>query len=133
MSGREVFQCRECGDCCQGQGGIYVQPGEVALMAAFLHLPVAEFRGRYLEASPLGERLASVAGACTFLKENRCLVHPVKPAICRRWPFLKALLNHPEELEGAKGACPGIDPECRHEAFRAAARAAAPGKDRHGP
>jgi hypothetical protein len=48
-------------------------------------------------------------------------VHPVKPAICRRWPFLPALLSHPDELEHAKTACPGINPECSHQEFVAAA------------
>ena len=133
MSAAQVFHCRQCGDCCQGRGGIHVQPLEVAQMAAHLGLTKAEFRRRYLEASPLGERLATVAGACVFLQENRCLVHPVKPAICRHWPFLPALLAHPEELEGVKGACPGIAPTCSHADFVAAARAAGAWKERHGP
>jgi hypothetical protein len=34
-----VFQCRQCGDCCAGRGGIHVQPGEVAAMAALLTNP----------------------------------------------------------------------------------------------
>jgi hypothetical protein len=102
-------------------------------MAAHLGLTVPQFRRRCLEASSLGERLLTVAGACVFLREGRCLVHPVKPAICRAWPFLEALLTHADELEGAKGACPGIDPDCSHGDFRAAARARGRWKGRAGP
>jgi Fe-S-cluster containining protein len=119
---RPVFQCRQCGDCCAGRGGIYVQPREVEAMATLLEMPVAEFRRRFVEASPLGPRLTVANGVCVFLMEgNLCRVHPVKPAICRQWPFLPALLAHPDELEHAKTACPGINPACTHKEFVAAA------------
>ncbi len=114
-----VFHCRQCGDCCAGQGGIHVQPREVEEMAALLSLPVEEFCRRYVESSPLGPRLTVADnGFCVFLLEgNLCRVHPVKPFICRQWPFLPALLVDPDELEHAKGACPGINPDCSHEDF----------------
>jgi Fe-S-cluster containining protein len=118
-----VFQCRQCGDCCAGRGGIFVKPQEVEDMAALLEMPVAEFRRRFVEASPRGPRLTVADGVCVFLMEgNLCRVHPVKPRICRQWPFLPALLAHPDELEHAKTACPGINPECTHENFVAEAR-----------
>lgn len=92
-------------------------------MAAFLEMDPQEFSRQYVENSPSGARLATGGnGSCVFLlPDHRCRVHPVKPCICRQWPFLPALLAHPEELEGAKGACPGIDPDCSHTDFVAAA------------
>jgi Fe-S-cluster containining protein len=119
---RPVFRCRQCGDCCRGRGGIFVRPGDLEEMAAFLGLPLAEFCARYVENSPSGTHITVQDGACVFLVENLCQVHPVKPYICRQWPFLPALLAEPEELEHAKGACPGIDPKCSHKEFIAAAR-----------
>lgn len=88
-------------------------------MAALLKLPVAEFCGRFVEASDLGPRLTVADnGFCVFLMEgNLCQVHPVKPFICRQWPFLPALLVDADELENAKTACPGINPSCTHEDF----------------
>jgi Fe-S-cluster containining protein len=114
-----VFRCRQCGDCCAGRGGIHVQPREVEEMAALLSLPVDEFCRRYVEASALGPRLTVAdSGFCVFLMEgNLCRVHPVKPLICRQWPFLPALLVDPDELEHAKTACPGINPACSHQDF----------------
>jgi Fe-S-cluster containining protein len=117
MSRRPVFQCQQCGDCCAGRGGIFVRPEEVAALAAFLEMIEPEFRSRYVESSPMGSRLAIANGVCVFLEDNRCRVHPVKPFICRQWPFLPALLVDEEEFEAAKGACPGINPECKHEDF----------------
>jgi Fe-S-cluster containining protein len=118
-----VFHCRQCGDCCAGRGGIFVRPDEVEAMAALLALPVAEFCRRFMEASAQGPRLAVAAnGFCVFLMEgNLCRVHPVKPFICRQWPFLPALLVDPDELEHAKGACPGLNPDCAHGDFVEAA------------
>jgi Fe-S-cluster containining protein len=117
-----VFQCQQCGDCCSGRGGIYVRPDEVDAMAALLALPVAEFSRRFVEASPMGPRLTVADGVCVFLMAGGlCRIHPVKPFICRQWPFLPALLMHPDELEHAKGACAGLNPACTHKDFVEAA------------
>jgi len=86
-------------------------------MAAFLETDEEDFRSRYLEASSLGTRLTIANGVCVFLEDNRCRVHPVKPLICRQWPYLPALLVDAEEFEAAKGACPGLDPAGSHEDF----------------
>jgi uncharacterized protein len=119
----QVFHCRQCGDCCSGRGGIFVRPDEVEAMAALVELSVDEFVRRFVEVSELGPRLTVAAtGNCVFQMEgNLCRVHPVKPFICRQWPFLPALLVDPDELENAKTACPGIDPMCNHEDFVEAA------------
>lgn len=86
-------------------------------MAAFLKMDEEEFSRRYLEPSSLGTRLTIADGVCVFMEDNRCRVHAVKPFICRQWPFLPALLVDAEEFEAAKGACPGINPDCSHEDF----------------
>jgi hypothetical protein len=112
-----VFACRQCGECCQGAGGILVTPAETRALAEYLGLSPREFARRYLVDSPLGPQVAEKDGACVFLQEARCRVHPVKPRICREWPFLPALLAHPDEFEAAKGACPGLAPASRHQDF----------------
>ncbi|MFI5354398.1 MAG: YkgJ family cysteine cluster protein [Desulfobaccales bacterium] len=118
-----VFNCQQCGDCCSGVGGIHVRPHEVEAMAALLSISVDDFCVNYVEASVTGTRLTVAdSGGCVFLQAgNLCRVHPVKPFICRQWPFLPALLVNADELEHAKGACPGINPACTHEEFVAEA------------
>ena len=113
-----VFACRQCGECCHGDKGILVTPEEAEKLAAFLNLTLEELQLRYLIASPLGPQVATQNGACIFLVDNRCRVHPVKPRICREWPFLPALLTHADEFEAAKEACPGLHPEGSHADFR---------------
>jgi uncharacterized protein len=113
-----VFQCQQCGECCVGRGGILVRADEVKAMAALLALSEAEFCRRFVEASGLGPRLTVADGVCVFLRPGGlCQVHPVKPFICRQWPFLPAILMDPDELENAKTACPGLNPACSHKDF----------------
>jgi len=117
MHKHPVFQCQQCGDCCAGRGGILIRPGEVAALAAFLHLDEEDFCRCFVEPSALGARLTIRDGVCVFMEDNRCRVHAVKPFICRQWPYLPALLADAEEFEAAKGACPGLNPESSHEDF----------------
>ena len=99
-----------------------VKPDEVKAMAALLALPEAEFCRRFVEASALGPRLTVADGVCVFLMPGGlCRVHPVKPFICRQWPFLPAILMDPDELDNAKTACPGLNPDCSHGDFVEAA------------
>jgi Fe-S-cluster containining protein len=57
-------------------------------------------------------------GYCIFYDEERkCMIHPVKPQPCTLWPFYPALLWDPDNWEMAKGACPGINPDCPFEDF----------------
>jgi uncharacterized protein len=88
-------------------------------MAELLSLSVEDFCRRHVEDSVTGPRLkVAESGFCVFLVEgNLCQVHPVKPLICHQWPYLPVLLVDPEEFEHAKGACPGLAPEGKHEDF----------------
>lgn len=92
-------------------------PGELTAMAALLGLAAEDFSARYLITTPLGPQLASRDGSCIMQEGALCRVHPVKPKICREWPFLPALLNHADEFEAAKGACPGLAGGSSHADF----------------
>jgi len=131
--GAAVFVCRLCGECCQGVGGILVTPREIEALADFLGLSREALCREYLVDSPLGPQVAAREGACVFLAAGRCRVHPVKPRICRQWPFLPALLADPEEFEAAKEACPGLAPQATHEDFRRAFRARGGSGEPDGP
>lgn len=112
-----VFSCRQCGECCRGEKGILVTTAELEAMAGYLGLSTADFASRYLVATPLGPQLATRLGTCVMQEGSLCRVHPVKPRICRQWPFLPALLAHADEFEAAKEACPGIGADIAHADF----------------
>jgi len=119
------FECQQCGDCCYGEGGIRLDPDEVENIARFLHLPPEAFLSRYCEKKNGRTyiRTGSDGFCIMFDKEERCLIHPVKPKPCAQWPFFPAIVGDKENWEAAKGACPGINRDCSFETFVKQAKA----------
>jgi len=115
----KAFECKKCGTCCYGQGGITLESQEVEQIAAFLEISREAFLRRYCE-----KRNGRVSigtgpdGYCLFFdQEKQCLIHPVKPGPCSSWPFYPAILKDQTNWELAKEACPGISREVPFEAF----------------
>ncbi len=114
-----VFDCRMCGHCCEGKGGIIVSPKDLQRICAFLGITPEAFERDYgfIHNNKLKIRSGS-NGACVFFVEGKgCSVHEGKPDICRAWPFFRGNIEDPESLAMAKEYCPGISPNVTHEAF----------------
>ncbi len=107
----DLFVCRRCGDCCRGYGGTVVDERDIAAIARFLKQDPEEVRAAYcLSAGKrflLGQR---EDGYCVFW-DGLCRIHPVKPRMCRRWPFLESLLRDPDNWRVMASVCPGIRAE----------------------
>ena len=117
-----VFNCKVCGECCRGEGGIYLRKEQVGPAADFLGLTSEAFLERYTE--PKYGMLALKTdkdGYCLLQdrKKKTCLIHPVKPDMCRDWPFFHGILTHREGFEAAREGCPGISTEATWEDFKA--------------
>lgn len=113
------FECRMCGECCYGEGGIHLNESEQKRLASFLNMDKETFLEGYCYQRH--NRICIKTGQdgyCIFFhKEKNCLVHPVKPEICHLWPFYPANIEDKDSWELAKDACPGINPESTHEEF----------------
>ncbi len=106
-----------CGKCCYGKG-IKLKDEEIKRIADFLKMTEDEFKKKYCEEKRGRYELKTDnSNFCIFLENNRCKIHPVKPYVCKLWPFFPALLSDKEEWEMAKSACPGINRECSFEQF----------------
>jgi hypothetical protein len=117
--GRDVFECRKCGQCCEGRGGIVVGPKDASRLAAWLGLSVKSMAEKYCEMSR-GKLVLTIGsdGFCIFFRAGQgCGVHPAKPDICRAWPFFRGNLEDPESYAMARSYCPGICRESSHEEF----------------
>jgi Fe-S-cluster containining protein len=114
-----VFDCRMCGHCCQGQGGIVASAPELERLAAFMGLSVEEFRDRYTQAQGKKTVLrCGEDGFCVFFDaEKACTVHPAKPDVCRAWPFFRGNLADAVSWELAQDYCPGIVAASGHAEF----------------
>lgn len=99
-----------------GSGGNYVTEKDIRAIADFLGISEEEMKKNCCEAFSQGTVLAiSEKGACIFQKENICSIHPVKPRMCREWPFIPAVLRDPDNWQLMADACPGINPKASAE------------------
>ena len=107
-TGDDIFECTQCGECCRGFGGTYVTPEDIEQISRFIKCDPDTFVSRFCDMSgsrpvlTLGEE-----GKCIFFDEL-CTIHAVKPYMCRAWPFIQTLVDHPENWEAMAGSCPGM-------------------------
>jgi len=114
----KAFDCKMCGDCCYGEGGITLRDEEVGRIADFLGISSTSFMTQYCETR--NGRLTIRSGAdrfCIFFQQRGCRIHPVKPRVCSSWPFYPANVRDEESWELAKDACPGINRDCEFAEF----------------
>ena len=115
----DLFQCQRCGRCCQGFGGTYVTDADIDAIAAYIDCAVPAFRARYLCRSGSRPLLAQRSdGYCIFWDEV-CTIHPVKPLMCRRWPFIPAVLKDVANWHAMATTCPGMRTDVADETIRA--------------
>ena len=106
----DLFDCQMCGECCQGFGGTYVTEKDLENIAAFIGESSETVKKKYCQMSGSKRVLAQKEdGFCIFFDEIRqCSIHPVKPRMCRQWPYIPSVLIDPFNWQIMSGACPGI-------------------------
>ena len=104
----DIFECTRCGDCCKGYGGTVVDEADIRAIAAYLNMSAEKFQERYCVLS--GSRPVLVqqsSGYCAFW-DQLCTIHPVKPRMCRRWPYIESVVKEVNNWRIMAGMCPGI-------------------------
>lgn len=105
----EFFECTQCGECCKGYGGTFVSPQEMANIAEYIGISLQDFRERYCVLSGKKPVLGQGSdGYCIFFNRN-CTIHPVKPRMCRRWPFIDSLRVDINNWFIMADSCPGMN------------------------
>ncbi len=121
----DAFDCKMCGQCCQGEGGIVVGPSDLLRLADHLAVSPDQFAAQYgvRRNGKLFIR-AGEDGFCLFFTQGKgCGVHVAKPDICRAWPFFRGNVLDAGSLEFAKEYCPGIRKDVTHAEFARQGRA----------
>ena len=116
---KPVFDCKRCGHCCFGEGGIVVGPRDLPRLCAELGLDAASFIARYTYERGGKIKIRSTDNKyCVFFVPGKgCSVHEAKPDICRAWPFFRGNLVDSASLALAKEFCPGIAADIKHDDF----------------
>ena len=104
----DIFICKKCGDCCKGYGGTYVTATDIEKIADYINIDPKRFIAEYCTKS--GDNLVLSqrdSGYCIFWDEL-CTIHPVKPRMCRAWPFIESVLKDINNWRIMANSCPGI-------------------------
>ena len=104
----ELFECRKCGDCCKGFGGTYLTAEDIEAIARYIGSDPGKFVDRYCSLSGTKPVLAQRSDGYCIFWDKICKIHPVKPLMCRKWPFIESILVDAENWLIMAGSCPGI-------------------------
>jgi Fe-S-cluster containining protein len=119
MCTAEIFACRMCGDCCRGYGGTFVSAGDIRRIAAYLGVDAERFVETYCQFSGRRPVLAQADnGYCVFW-DGKCTIHPVKPRMCRQWPYLQSVLVDVGNWHAMADSCPGMRTDVGDDVIRA--------------
>ncbi|MDM8549118.1 YkgJ family cysteine cluster protein [Desulfobacterales bacterium HSG2] len=119
---KQIFNCKKCGDCCKGYGGTFVTAEDVEAIAAYIKTDPERFVADYCDMSGGKPVLAQGGnGYCIFWDEV-CTIHPVKPRMCRAWPFIESVLTDINNWHIMAGVCPGIRTDVPDDVIRACVR-----------
>ena len=106
----DIFECKLCGECCTGFGGTYVTEQDRVSIASFIHVDPDAFLKDFCDMA--GSRPVLTQGKdgrCIFFDtKKQCTIHPVKPYMCRAWPFIQTIIKNPENWNAMAGSCPGM-------------------------
>ena len=108
MTPADIFKCQQCGDCCRGYGGTFVTPADIAAIAAYIRTDPDRFVQDYCQMSGSRPVLAQGDDGYCIFWEKVCTIHPVKPRMCRQWPFIEAVLADVGNWYVMAAGCPGI-------------------------
>lgn len=118
LTGDDIFNCTQCGECCSGFGGTYVDDNDIKRIASFINCDPETFIKSYC--NPSGSRWVLTQGHdgyCIFFDKN-CTIHPVKPYMCRAWPFLRTIVKNPVNWKIMAGSCRGIKPDIPEDVLK---------------
>lgn len=109
-----LFDCSRCGLCCsdtqQKTRRILLLKLEASTISTETCLPIADFSKQIMDKAPyVFEMKKRDHGKCFFLNDNQCIIYPLRPLICRFYPFeLKFDLDNDHYVFDFTFECPGI-------------------------
>ncbi len=104
----DIFECQLCGDCCQGYGGTYLTRDDIAAISHHVAVDRETFLSEYCVISGRRPMLKQGPDGYCIFWNKLCTIHPVKPRMCRQWPYLEAVLVEPSNWKAMASCCPGM-------------------------
>ncbi|MGD8342364.1 MAG: YkgJ family cysteine cluster protein [Desulfobacterales bacterium] len=104
----ELFSCQRCGDCCKGYGGTYLTESDIERICRYLGMTRVRFMRDVCQMSGDKPLIAQAENGYCTLWDQQCTIHPVKPRMCRRWPFIESILVDAGNWHAMAATCPGM-------------------------
>ncbi len=105
----ELFTCTQCGDCCKGYGGTYLSPLDIESIANYLGITADRFVADYTRLSGNRRLIAQGDNGYCIFWDKVCTIHPVKPKMCRQWPYIANILVDVGNWRAMAASCPGMN------------------------
>lgn len=86
------FSCKSCGTCCKEKGYVFFNKSDISKASKYLGITSLIFISKYLDYDDsLGYHIkVDYENRCNFLDKNdKCLIHKVKPTQCKTFPYWK--------------------------------------------
>ena len=113
----EIFDCQQCGYCCQGETTVSLDKDDQERMIRHLGMERNEVAREYWRKTGNTIQMKIVGGHCIFY-DNGCTIHAGKPWRCTQWPLHPSILEDQGNFEIIKKSCPGINRELSYDDFR---------------
>ena len=110
-----IFTCQKCGHCCQGYGGTFLTEQDIQAIADYLKIDARRLIDRFCQISGGKAILAQGDNGYCILWDKQCTIHPVKPEMCKKWPFIESLLVDPQNWQAMASSCPGMQKDAPQE------------------
>lgn len=108
MKPSDIFNCQKCGDCCKGYGGTFLSTEDIKAIACYAKTDLKHFVADYCQAPDGRPFLAQGKDGYCIFWDGKCAIHPVKPRMCKEWPFIKSVLIDVNNWHIMAALCPGM-------------------------
>jgi Fe-S-cluster containining protein len=112
----KIFECQQCGYCCQGETTVSLDANDVKRMVKHLNMTEEAVSSKYWRITGDVIQMKTVNGHCIFY-DNGCTIHAGKPWRCTEWPLHPSILSDKMNFATIKESCPGINRNISYKEF----------------
>lgn len=110
---QNIFECKNCGNCCREQRQIVLIPDDIKKIAKYLNTSYKKVRIKYVDS--LDGILYLKSRPCIFYdgEKCKCKIYEGRPIVCRGYPFLTFNIDIKDGAVPALDGCPGSQEAAR--------------------
>ena len=112
----QIFSCKRCGYCCQGETTVSLNEKDQERMIKALNMPEEHVKKTFWRLTGKTVQMKTIEGHCVFYDDG-CKVHKGRPWRCGQWPLHPSILSDENNFHTISDSCPGINKDISYEKF----------------